>query len=241
MQKNDTLIFREAKGKEELTALLKLRYQVYRSSPLKGFCPKNEHGIDMDSYDLYSRHFGLFLRESGKDNPIGYLRLIEKNLTSFAPTILSIALEQSTDFGTKLFEEKSLHKFPSANYFSEVLSLSQKKLYKGIEVGRFAIVKEFQSKKLASEIVLKSIAALCLCYFKHDYAVIMVAPKHAPLYQFLGFELLSNYEVKIHGLPFVSLKIVPHNFPNEVFSYFKSIADKYKEKGEIFYSNQKFK
>jgi len=69
-------VFRQAQSVDELRALLKLRYKVYRESRLQQFVPENECGIDLDGYDLRSRHFGLFKNNS---HPIGYMRVVEDN------------------------------------------------------------------------------------------------------------------------------------------------------------------
>jgi len=73
----NTYCFREARNVEELYALLKLRYEEYRNSRLAGFCPENEYGLDIDEFDLRSRHFGLFQQSADGEKAIGYMRVVQ--------------------------------------------------------------------------------------------------------------------------------------------------------------------
>jgi len=70
-------VYRPAQNADELEALLRLRYQVFRSSNLAKFCDENPDGIDMDSYDIRSHHYGMFpCTVDGWKAPVAYQRVI---------------------------------------------------------------------------------------------------------------------------------------------------------------------
>ncbi len=52
--------FREVTDTAGLEQLFRLRYRCFRGSKLAGLIANNDSELDIDSYDLRSRHFGLF-------------------------------------------------------------------------------------------------------------------------------------------------------------------------------------
>ena len=60
--------FREIQGREEMLSWLKLRYTIYNSTRCAGFLSENELEIDVDSYDLQSKHYGLFVEEADQQH-----------------------------------------------------------------------------------------------------------------------------------------------------------------------------
>ena len=61
-------LFREVCAEQELTQLLKMRYEVYRLTSIGGVLPMDNVGMDADNHELVSRFYGLFessVRASG--------------------------------------------------------------------------------------------------------------------------------------------------------------------------------
>lgn len=110
--------YREAKNQQELEALLRLRYEVYRGSRLKGFCPENTWGLEMDFYDCHARHFGLFHCANSKERPVGYMRVIQKKEAEMAAWVRGIARQHSMELLNKVCVELK-NPFPSMSYFPD--------------------------------------------------------------------------------------------------------------------------
>jgi hypothetical protein len=88
--------FRPPHSLEELRSLLKLRYSIYRGSRLYKFCPDNNLGIDLDYYDPYALHFGLYEHFSYSSQPMGYIRMVMDEAGPFYFDILRIASEDAS-------------------------------------------------------------------------------------------------------------------------------------------------
>ena len=71
--------FQEITEEKELLAAFRMRYQTYQEQPdLCVLTPENAANVDIDAYDIYARHFGLFKMHSEYNRElIGYVRLIE--------------------------------------------------------------------------------------------------------------------------------------------------------------------
>ena len=72
-----TYYFRELQDQQEMLNWLRLRYTIYNSTRCAGFLKTNEEEIDVDHYDLKSRHYGLFVEEADEQKLIGGLRIIQ--------------------------------------------------------------------------------------------------------------------------------------------------------------------
>ena len=70
---NKTLTFREITKPDEVEKAFRLRYEEYSKSRVSPILKKNEEKVDMDIFDLHSRHFGLF---TNKNEMIGGIRVV---------------------------------------------------------------------------------------------------------------------------------------------------------------------
>lgn len=77
-------IVRKPRNVNELEALLKLRYQVFRQSDLAKYVPENALGIDADKWDDQAHHLGLWSEDIYGTKAVDYLRVIEKVKTAEA-------------------------------------------------------------------------------------------------------------------------------------------------------------
>jgi len=167
---NNIFVFREAANADELLALLKLRYEVYRNSRVSGFVEENEFGIDLDAYDLRARHFGLFQANDSGGVPVGYLRVVEDRITSSAQTVLRIA--RDTIGKTNKIMANPLNPFPLMDHYpgAKVLHREYRRLEtKGkrmVEAGRLALSDDFRSLRVACHIIE---SALTIYFIHHRF------------------------------------------------------------------------
>jgi len=85
------LAFRPARNVKELESLFRLRYQGYLESQCASLVTDNQHGFELDVYDHYAHHIGLFQEGNFGTHPIGYLRLVQEHAGPLSDYIDSIA------------------------------------------------------------------------------------------------------------------------------------------------------
>lgn len=152
--KKNYFVFREAQSLSELESLLRLRYEVYRTSRLQQFVPENEYGIDFDCYDLRARHFGLFMNDI---EPVGYHRPVSNAYGPLCDEILRLAA-QFPGMSEKV-RSKPEQPLPIMTYWPEAHIL--KELHNEIkgqrkslaEATKFTLDPSMASVKLATHII----------------------------------------------------------------------------------------
>lgn len=187
--------FRETDGNEtELKALLRLRYEIYAKSSLATFCPVNDYQIDLDEYDAYARHFGLFKYNcSGEESVIGYMRVIEQCMTRTSDTIYALARSLDRDLYKRINISPKCP-FPVMKYYPYAHKritelLIQNPATKYCESSRFSIAKEERSFKLARFCTDCAISI----YFEvknFNVSIICCANSHEPFYRRYGYQQL---------------------------------------------------
>lgn len=113
------VFLREITSVEELIPFLYLRYRLFREvEELQPFCPENSEKIDLDWFDLHSHHLGLFSREGGRIQPIGYTRLIAFGDTPLTSALPRLAQHYAT--AARHFAKKLTAPWISPHYFPEM-------------------------------------------------------------------------------------------------------------------------
>ena len=85
----ETVLFKEVIQHDELEACLQFRIKWYMQSRVNKFLSKPDGVLWLDEYDLYSRHYMMNLPE--QKEPLGYMRVIQKEKSHSAEAILHIA------------------------------------------------------------------------------------------------------------------------------------------------------
>jgi len=235
-------VFREAANAEELLALLRLRYRVYRDSRLTKFCAENKEGIDLDAYDLRSKHFGLFLHSDGLDAcPVGYERVVEDRFKGVEDNLATI-LRWYPSIATE-FRSNNQSIFPLLDYFPCAGSVSAiyrrcriqgKKL---VEPGRFALEQRVRSIAIARQFVTMIFAGL-----RADgvgYAILTCSPTHERFYSQFGFRRLSGAGAKrivCKGVSWVCLLGSADGLPDGVKDRVLAMVNVYRRTGQICYN-----
>ena len=193
--KNTFYTYREAQNSIELVALLKLRYKVFYGKGYVKLCPKNQYGINLDPYDLYSRHFGFFKVENGVEKPVGYMRVVQKNRSHSSNQILKIAEKNSFEL-VQCLNQPLPNSFPLLTYFngSEIIIPHIEQLensgLKMCEASRFAFSEEIRSLQLARFVTECSIAIYRSLGFYGS--IITCSIPHSKLYEQYGFKQVSG-------------------------------------------------
>jgi N-acyl-L-homoserine lactone synthetase len=194
MKSNTYYIYREAATKEELKALLHLRYRVYRESRLASFVDENTTQLDIDSFDTTSRHFGLFAISGNRNDPIGYMRVIQH--ISQGNDLISEILTESDELREKV-DRLLLAPFPSMTYceapqvLRTYVQRQQEKGRRVCEASRFLFKRSINSLKLA-KFVIKASIAIYGPVLNYDRAIICCSRSHVPIYYRFGFEEMAG-------------------------------------------------
>lgn len=220
-----TYTFREIRNPHELTNLFRLRYKVYRNSRLAGFVQPNKDELDIDAYDLQSRHYGVFVEIAGKQELVGGLRLIEPNLVLSSKKAIE-KNELLSRYFTGLF--KTDGDLPILCYLKKK---ERQNLVKVIEKGqnaisegsRLVVAPEYQSLRLAYFIILNAIA-ICLYMRNNEIAVLGCNSNHAKIYESLGFLHLTNYRINVNNNSASIFYVKKENIPPSKINYIKQLA-----------------
>ncbi len=195
--------FREIQGREEMLSWLKLRYTIYNSTRCAGFLSDNELEIDVDAYDLQSKHYGLFVEEADQQKLIGGLRIIQN--TPVLSTIRTLKELGLIDLCQQQSEQEVL---PILSYFPEDKDDHFSPLMPNgrvaTEGSRLVLNKEYQSLRLAKFIISNAII-LHLMMEEDWVAFVSCNPLHARLYQSFGFENVCDYKTWAKDAPVSAL------------------------------------
>lgn len=190
-----SIVFRQASNLLELKSLLKLRYHGYLNSQCASLIEHNKHQIDLDGYDLRSLHFGLFQTDGLRAQPIGYVRLIQDEMSPVAPLLWQLAF-MYPELRPKL-EEKAPTLFPFMQYHPDqeqaAYQIAQAKAEgkKMVEASRFVFDPSIRSRGLLGFVTE---ATLSIVFFGLSYHHLMLVcnPSHCRFYTRVGFQFFDE-------------------------------------------------
>jgi hypothetical protein len=189
-------VFREAANNEELVELLRLRYRFDRSSKSAKFVPENQYGLDLDCYDGWGKHFGLFLTTEYGEIPIGYMRITEGHpIPEQMARIIQIAAQCPELINDVVQEPK--YPFPLMNNVwngDVLLSRYQEMRLRGenlAEVSRLALDESAGSQLLARHMVE---CALAIYFFHYgvDQTMRFCETSKSVFYHLYGLDVISG-------------------------------------------------
>lgn len=187
------LAFRPARNTKELESLFRLRYQGYLESQCASLVTDNQHGFELDVYDHYAHHIGLFQEGNFGAHPIGYLRLVQEHAGPFSDHVEAIANRYG--IACPLPEEGPglplLSNCLEKATISEHMNLLRPERNGIVEASRFVFAPEARSGGYTKFFVEAAIARML---YHHRYSGIMLAchPRHAALYRRYGFKQIVD-------------------------------------------------
>ena len=180
--------FQEITEEKELLAAFRMRYQTYQEQPdLCVLTPENAANVDIDAYDIYARHFGVFKINTKPKVLIGYVRLIEiRKNQKIESTIRKI---ENLFHLTPAYRSHSFYfqrNFLNAQHI--IGFFSNKNLNHIVEPSRFIISKPYKSMGL-SQFIINSLMTTIHSNPDYKYAVIQSQNKYVNFYERNGFKL----------------------------------------------------
>jgi len=249
---NQLFLFRELQGEEELELFFNKRYEGYHNSNKRGILKKGID-LDIDAYDIHSRHYGIF----HGNKPAGYIRIILGKSSCYNEQVYRIGLRNN------LFSESIHHqqnvcsaKYPEF-YFIELFNnqLHTKNglndyfnnLSQIVEPSRIVLFDGYKGLNMArfiTECALVLYNELCIPLNKN--AIISCFQNHAKFYEIYGFKVIQNQLLN----PFISDKhdallilnhaesIATSSIPQNLQPKILGMIDQWGSKGHVTLSPQ---
>lgn len=202
-------VVREPRNVEELEALLRLRYSVFRAHEMGFIVRENEYGLDVDAWDKHAWHIGLYKQAKAECQPIGYMRFIH-NGPEYSSLVHELG-EKYADLGAIIVRQPPItHPFFGRcspllppDLLTAFQSMTAGKL---VEVSRFALL-DTEKNPVVSRFMVESVTAIFHLCKKVD-TVFEVAAHHAPFYQRYGYRPVAKRDYE--ELPWESILIHAH-------------------------------
>ena len=190
--KESYFVFREPELFDELKSLLLLRFSVYMGSRLNQFAtPYRSAGIELDCYDLRSRHFGLFKHDGGVSRPVGYLRVVTEEKSRWENELRAIAApipELARAVGLKPTVPLPLMTYyADADIVRRHYEVAKANNHRPAEAGRLSLQNDIRSIAIARHMISSTLASGIVN--GHNAAFITVVPSHVAFYGAYGFRI----------------------------------------------------
>ncbi len=192
----NNLIFRAAESVDELDLLLKLKYDQYRIGKQYAFFSDNKYGIDMEQWDRYSVHYGLF--DIAKNKVAAYLRVVFDELSHQSEWIPKLVSKYDEVFFSRALTNPTVP-FPVLSYYPEAIKILKPLLEEATSlnkkissVSRLTIHEDYRSPRVVSAIT----DHIFYKYANTVYACIITClPTHKAYYTSRGFEVLDGPQI----------------------------------------------
>ncbi len=178
-------VFKEIFDKNELLEYFRIRYMVY--SRVK-YIETNDDKMDIDAWDMYSRFFAVFEKESGRI--IGTFRFIYKDLKCECLDTLTEIIGSLKDKRFKTMSRSCkfplIQAFDIDGFLEECYSTNRKI----VETSRLTVLPSHWKHGIA--LTLAQFAIGQALRHRLDDCIIAVHPDHSPMYERLGFRVLPG-------------------------------------------------
>lgn len=239
------LTFREIVDRHELEKFMRLRYQSYANSSMHSFLQVNEYMIDIDVYDLHSKHYGLFYDYK----PVGFVRIIVPKDEVYNDEVYSIGEKYGfftpNRHGHSAFLKSDYPELPFISYLevpnSVKMFYSQLKQKKSrlVEGSRLFLVDDKKGLVKAKFLIECTIVLCVLVYEGKNYAMINCDEGHKKFYGKYGFETINeNERYYLNGRIenpscLLSLSLSLSAIPTTFHKKLKLMAAEFKETNQI--------
>ncbi len=203
------LVIKEVRTEAEIESLMRKRYQIYRQSVLREFCPPTPDEINLDGWDLQAHHFGLFLESGGGLELVGNLRVVRDSLVPWHEAIRRIA-ERHPGFLERLSIPEGAC-FPLLSYWPDAAAVRERYLeakQRGesvAEPGRLAVDPVVRRAGVAA-FMAEAATGFFFFFFLLDHAILTCKPSHRRLYLPLGFAQLPG--TTAHTIPGTGVELL---------------------------------
>ncbi|MEQ1747448.1 MAG: GNAT family N-acyltransferase [Saprospiraceae bacterium] len=164
---------------------------MYRQTPtLRGLLTENPARMDIDGYDAYAWHCGIFKQTlTGGDQMVGYLRVVVQQKTEWVENLIAkIEKRHSIKIGSRPAIFYHTKHFPSLKILLGGHLFDDGRFS---EPGRFIILPQYRSVGLA-QFAIEGIMALGFSNPLLQTAIIDCQRAHCRMYERNGFRVLAS-------------------------------------------------
>ena len=147
------------------------------NSHLAQLCKPNDKGLDIDEWDKYAEHYGLFECNEDQQTPVGCIRFIKKGKSSMCDQITEIAGVTRAPRFT----------FPSIGYFKEGSSLHCYDENITSEASRFCIDQKVRTRALGF-FMFETMLSVFYKIIPFRHVILSCSEAHSRLYRKFGGE-----------------------------------------------------
>jgi predicted GNAT family N-acyltransferase len=233
-----TNTFREITDREELEKCFKMRYSIYAESVNKVRLCQNVPGIDINAFDVHSKHYCL-LKD---DRIVGYLRIVFPRGELVNTHVLEIA--NSYELPSKItYSRQTIHApYPFLsyrdvprshwNYYTDIRTKGEQL----IEASRLILDREHRGLNV-SRFLIECALVLYIEHCSHNKrAIVDCFTKHSTFYKSYGFTNITGDSYLLHGIPNVTLSLPPFSeksdhIPEAIKTRLMKMAEEFRMKG----------
>jgi predicted GNAT family N-acyltransferase len=236
-----TYSFREIIDADELEKAFRFRYEVYTSCSNIGFLKPNEKKIDIDIFDLHSKHYGIFTQDG---EIVANIRVVldkgefqNDNVFKIARKLNLLYSSVDSNQEIKIFETCDYPFLSYSSVPSSVKSHYQKLRSNKIgfaEAGRLIIKEEYRGIRLSSLLLDCAMILFILICHENKYAVLCCDEHHRLFYEKYGFRPFGDgQQYDIYGTSKLSMYLCPEVLPENLKTKFQGMSAEYKITGKI--------
>jgi predicted GNAT family N-acyltransferase len=236
-----TYTFREITEADELEKAFRFRYKVYTGCTNICFLKPNENSIDVDTFDLHSRHYGIFTQGG---EIVANIRVVLDKNEFHNDNVYDIAkknnvLSESIN-SIKEIMKAEVCDYPFLSYSS--VPKSVKSDYMELrtnnvgfaEAGRLIIKEEYRGIRLSSLLLDCAMVLFILICHENKYAVLCCDEHHRLFYEKYGFRPFGDgQQYDIYGTNKLSMYLCPEVLPENLKIKFQEISAEYLITGKI--------
>lgn len=189
-------IFREITNKNELESFFRLRYEVYSDTVLVACLKENKDRIDINHFDVHSRHFGFFQG----DHVAGYLRVVfpKDEITNY--NVLQIGKQYGLLDEMDYFHKNGKAPFPFLSYknvpqshwdFYNEISQKNERI---AEASRLVLCVGHRSLRTSRFLIECAMALFVIICIGKKHAMVDCKCGHGFFYENYGFKKITEGE-----------------------------------------------
>jgi hypothetical protein len=207
---------REITEVHEFEELFHLRYRAYRDSRLSSFCDATESEVDINVYDLTSRHLGLFTRESGAERLVGCCRGVTGRLSPWHESIRLASILHGVGLTNHTMPSYSYPCLVSLPQGAEIAKLLEQRASEGlqiVEASRLCVLPEIRSLEV-TRFLVECMFAFFIPHLGLDIGVCYVARSQRRFYETFGFSRMPGFSdqyIAHAGLTFTPMCVTADN------------------------------
>jgi len=192
----------------------------------------NDHGLDIDGYDLQSRHFGLFEHSGKSSRIVGYVRFVQDSVGPQMKEVWQLSLRYPDLIQNMEFDIQN--PFPSMVHLEDNSAFlkAYEKYGKIIEASRLTIHPSVRTLSLAS-FVIQSITAISSYDPGIKASLFGCKLSHLSYYKRLGCRAIGKTSYK--GVPTYLLINSFEHFTDEFKTTVDRIGKAFDKYGEVHY------